>query len=155
MKTLIFLLRIQNGNQSDLRDLARERSLQGYSWLRKDELIAFLMDSVQMEIIYNALRWLELRALLRGCGFQDNYRLKKAELIALLSAAPRDDEPMPTPVPTPTPMPSVRSRPPKPMRPRLPPSESSLTLYELERAFRELIGVSELMEQAGWTWKPS
>ena len=37
-----------------------------------------------MENNYDALRLVELRALLRECGLRCYYRLKKAELIAFL-----------------------------------------------------------------------
>ena len=47
------------------------------------------------------------------------------------SAAPQDDESMPVPSVGVNP----RPRPPKPVRPPPPPAESSLTPYELERAF--------------------
>ena len=78
----------------------------------------------------------ELRAIVKKHGLQNNYRLKKAELLALLrsktGAMPSDGEPTPVPSVSANP----RPRPPKPMRPPSPTPESSLTPYELEWAFR-------------------
>ena len=39
--------------------LAKGHGLWGYSRLRKDDLIAFLRDSIQMETNYSALRLVE------------------------------------------------------------------------------------------------
>ena len=73
---------------SELRVLSNECGLQGYSRLRKDELIAFL--SIRMETNYNDLRLVKLRALVKEHGLQGYHRLKKAELIAYLKIRPRN-----------------------------------------------------------------
>ena len=110
----------------ELSALANERGLRNYSRLRKDELIAFLRDTIHMETNYDVLSFLELRALVKEHGLQGYYRMKKAEMIALLrstpSTVPREDEPMPELLVIVNPIPRSVARPPKPTRPlHLPP----------------------------------
>ena len=91
-----------------------------------------------METNYDTLRFVELRALAKELGLQGYYRLKKAELIALLKDTPMDkaqgDKPtsMPAPSVSVNPRPRSVARPSKPMRPSPPPPESSLTPYGLD-----------------------
>ena len=142
---------------SELRALTRERGLRGYSRLRKDGSIAFLRDSIWMQTNYNNLRLVELRVLGRECGLQDYYRLKRAELIEMhfwmrCSTTGQclclfdwlmwtiDPEAQPN-------LQSLRDLLP-------PPSESSLTPYELEQGFT-VYRSFELTNEAGWMWKPS
>ena len=99
-----------------------------------------------METNHNVLRLVKLRVLAKEHGLQGYYRLKRAELIALLTAASWDDDDEPTPMPMPVSSVSVNPRlrslarpPPNPMRPPppIPPhSVDSFTPSELKRAFR-------------------
>ena len=74
-----------------------------------------------METNYGALRLAKLRALMREHGLRGYHKLKKAELIAFLW----DNIQL-------MPAQSVRSRPPKPMKP----PEDAFNPYEMGRAFR-------------------
>ena len=114
----------------ELRALAKEHSLQGYSRLRKDGLIAFLRGQCSNG---NQLRCLEVGRAKSPCKRALIARLlqKKAELIALLKDMSEECHEKPTPLVNV----SSRPRPPRPTRPAPPPPESSLTPYELERAF--------------------
>ena len=129
-----------------------------------------------METNYNALRIPDSRGLSREHGLRGYFRLRKAELIALLrdnlrptpSPRPRS-KPVPVPRPSPKPIPAPRpplkpipaprppskpvlarrpsqsvklqpkcTRPPKPIRPPLPPLEDSFDPYIMERAFKKV-----------------
>ena len=45
MKNFVYVYKMENMRVTELRALARERELRGYSKLRKAELIAFLQDN--------------------------------------------------------------------------------------------------------------
>ena len=112
----------------------RKSGFRRYSSLRKDKLIDFLRNSIRMEIDYNSLRLVELRALVKERGLQDYYRSKKVELIAFLRdmSEPLRDEPTPSV----SPRPRSIDQPSRPTRP--PPSapEDLFVPYELERDFK-------------------
>ena len=143
----------------ELRALARARGLRdfGYAGLRRAGLIAFLQDNATLEppvrpsnVHNNVLRMVELTALARECGLLGYSKLRKAGLITLL----RENGPILEPSVSTNPRSSSAARPPRLTRPLPPPPEDSFAPYELERVFRGLIRVFELMEETGWTWKP-
>ena len=106
-----------------------------------------------METNFNSLKMVELTALAKEHGLQDYYRMKKAELTALLrsmpNAAPWDDEPMSALSVSINLKPRSVGRPPKPMRPPPPPLEHLFNPYELEQAFGG--GLLKFLNQ--WTRK--
>ena len=132
---------------SEIRALAKEHGMRGYSRLRIDGLIGFLWDSIRMETNYNAFRLVELRAF--GLEY---YRLKKTALIALIRSTPsavmsqclRNQLVSTTD-------PGLQSL--QHLLPHL------LKVHLFHMHWSELSGepieVFELMEEAGWMWKPS
>ena len=98
-----------------------------------------------MEVNYNALKIVDLRALTREHGLRGYSKLRNDGLIAFLQ-----DNVQPTSAQ------SVRPRPPKPTRPPPPLPGGSFDPYEWERAFGGgLIRVFESIEGVGWMWRPS
>ena len=102
----------------------------------------YFCDAHEMETNFNVLRMPDLRALAREHGLRGYSRLRKAELIAFLQDNLRlmpSPRPPSKPIPAPKPLfpQSVklqlkRTRPPKLMRPSLPPpEEDSFDPYEL------------------------
>ena len=104
----------------DLRALAKDNGLRGYSKLKKSELISFIRDNLKLKPTkrkpLKPMTVKELRALAKDNGLRGYSRLKKSELISFI----RDNLKNPS-----------KPRPPKPTRPPPPPPP-----YRLEQAFR-------------------
>ena len=84
-------------------------------------------DACKMEVNYNGLKMIQLRALVREHGLQGYSRLRKAELIAFLW-----NNIQPRPMPASPQSVSLQPRPLEPTRPPPPPPEDLFNPYELE-----------------------
>ena len=104
----------------DLRALAKDNGLKGYSRLKKSELISFIRDNLKLKPTkrkpLKPMTVKDLRALAKDNGLKGYSKLKKSELISFI----RDNLKNPS-----------KPRPPKPTRPPPPPPP-----YRIEQAFR-------------------